>query len=87
MKAKRKVLGGTFTPHITGSIGPIVSKKNRVHPRVDSQQPCEFHENWFKTATCIVLEIIITPVIADKRVECVEISFSVIEKKKNNFYL
>ncbi len=42
-------------PHISGSIGPIVSKNNRVHAWVDPHQPCEFHKNRFKTATtCIV---------------------------------
>ncbi len=41
-------------PYICGSIGPIISKNNRVHPWVDLHQPCEFHENRFKTATCIV---------------------------------
>ncbi len=52
MKAKKPVLGHIFS-HISGSIGPIVSKKIRVHPFADSHQSCEFHENRFKTATCI----------------------------------
>ncbi len=39
--------------HISGSIG-LFPKKYRVHPCVDSHQPCKFHENWFRTATCIV---------------------------------
>ncbi len=41
-------------PHICGSIGPIVSKNNRVHSWVNSHQPCKLHENWFETSTCIV---------------------------------
>ncbi len=46
-------------PHICGSIGPIVSKNNRVHPWVDlPHQLCKFHENWFKIATCIVTSYI-----------------------------
>ncbi len=57
MKAKKPVLGAHF-PHISGSIGPTVfKKKNRVQPCMDLHQPCEFHENWFKTATCIVTVI------------------------------
>ncbi len=50
--------GHIFT-HISGSIEPIVSQKNKIHPCVDSHQPCKFHENRFKTATCIVTIIII----------------------------
>ncbi len=45
--------------HMSGSIKPMVYKKNTVHPGVDSHQPCKFHENWFKTTTCIVTVIII----------------------------
>ncbi len=45
---------GHIFPPIGGCIGPIISKNNRVHPLVDSHQPCELHENRFKTATCIV---------------------------------
>ncbi len=40
--------------HISDSIGPTVSKNNKVHPWVDPHQPCEFYENRFKTATSIV---------------------------------
>ncbi len=50
---------GHIFPHINGSTGPIVSIKNRVHPCVDSNQPCEFCENWFKIVTCNVKVIII----------------------------
>ncbi len=53
LKPKKLVLGAHF-PHICDSIGPIVSKNNSVHPWLDPHQPCEFHENRFKTATCIV---------------------------------
>ncbi len=52
MKAKKPVLGHIFL-HISGSIGPIVSKNNRAHPWVDLHLPCEFPENWLKTATRI----------------------------------
>ncbi len=45
---------GHIFPHICGSIRPIVSKNNTVHPSVDLYQPCEFHENRFKIATRIV---------------------------------
>ncbi len=38
-----------------GSIGPIVSKNNRVRPRVNPHVPGEFYENrFFKTGACIV---------------------------------
>ncbi len=57
MKVKKLVLCANFL-RISGSIGSIVSKNNRFHPRVDSHQPCEFHKNWSKTATCIVTVII-----------------------------
>ncbi len=44
-----------FWGHIfRGSIGPIVSNNNRVHPRMDPHQPCNFRENWFKITICIV---------------------------------
>ncbi len=43
----------SFGAH-SDSIGPIASKNNGFHLCVDPQQPCEFHENLFKTATCIV---------------------------------
>ncbi len=59
LKLKIQFWGHIFT-HVSGSNGPIVSKKNRIHPCVDSHQPCEFYENWFKTATHIVIVIIIT---------------------------
>ncbi len=58
MNAKKTVLGHIF-PNISGSIGLIVLNKNMVHPCVDSYQPCNFHENRFKTVTCIVTVIII----------------------------
>ncbi len=47
--------GGTFSP--TSVLKK--KKKSRVHLCVDLHQPCEFHENRFKTATCIVSVIII----------------------------
>ncbi len=53
MKAEKPVLGAHF-PLQQDSIGPIVSKNNRVHPWMDLHQPFEFHENRFKTETCIV---------------------------------
>ncbi len=46
-KPEKLVLGAHF-PHICGSIGPIVSKNNRVHPWVNPHQLCEFHENQFR---------------------------------------
>ncbi len=46
---------GAHFPYIYGSIGPIVSKSDRDHQWVDPHQPCDFHENRFKTATCITL--------------------------------
>ncbi len=52
MKAEKPVLGHIF-PYISGSTGPIVSKQNRVHPRVDPHRSCERYENRFKTAICI----------------------------------
>ncbi len=55
---KNQFWGHTF-PHISGSNGPIVFKKNRVHPCVDPHQPYEFRENSLKTVTCIVTVIII----------------------------
>ncbi len=58
MKAQNQFWWDIF-PHISGSIGSIVSKNNRVHPCVDPHQPCELHENQFKTVTCIVTVIII----------------------------
>ncbi len=55
----QKTSFGEHFLHISGSIGAKVSKKkiknkNRVPLCVDSHQPCEFQENRFKTATCIV---------------------------------
>ncbi len=58
IKPKNQFLGHIF-PHISGSIGSIVFKNNRVHTCVGPHQPCEFHENQLKTATCIVPVIII----------------------------
>ncbi len=43
-----------ISPHTSSSMQSIVSKNHRVHPQVDPHLPCEFHENWFKTANCIV---------------------------------
>ncbi len=51
MKAKKPVLRRIF-PHISGFIGPMVSKNNRVHSWVDPHLPCEF--NRFKNPTSIV---------------------------------
>ncbi len=53
MKAGKWVLGTNF-PYVSGFIGLIFSKTNRVHPWMDSHQPCKFHENQFKTVTCIL---------------------------------
>ncbi len=51
----KNLFWGHIFPHICGSIGPIVSKNNRVHPWVNPHQRCEFHENQFNTVTCIVI--------------------------------
>ncbi len=53
MKSENPVLGHIF-PYICGIIGPIVSKNNNVRPWIDSYQPCKFHRNRLKTATCIM---------------------------------
>ncbi len=53
LNPKNRFWGHIF-PHICGSVGRIVSKNNRVHPWVDPHQPCEFHENRIRTATCIL---------------------------------
>ncbi len=45
---------GHIFPDICGSMGPTVSKNNRVHLRMGPHQPREFHENRFKIVTCIV---------------------------------
>ncbi len=58
MKAKKPVLW-THILHINGSIGPIVSKIIGFTHVLTHNQPCEFHETWFKTATYIVTVIII----------------------------
>ncbi len=58
MRAENPVLEAHF-PHISGSIGPIVSKNNRVLRCADPHQPREFNENRFKTATWVRAEIII----------------------------
>ncbi len=50
--------GATFSP-ISVVLLDRLFPKNRVHTCVDSHQPCEFHENRFKTATCIVTVTII----------------------------
>ncbi len=52
-KAKNRFCGHVFT-YISSSIGPFVSKNNKVPPWMYRHQPYEFHENRFKTATCIV---------------------------------
>ncbi len=52
-KPKTQFSGHIF-PHINGSIGPIISKNNRIHPWIELHQPCEFHESWFKTTICIM---------------------------------
>ncbi len=49
MKADKPVLGYIFS-FISGSIGQIVFRNNRVHQWVHPHQPCEFYENQFKTA-------------------------------------
>ncbi len=46
--------------HVSGSIGPIVSKFNRIQPFVDSRESREFHKNWFKIVTYIVTVIMIS---------------------------
>ncbi len=58
-KQKNQFWGQIF-PRISGTVGPIVSKKiGFSHVWTRSYQSCEFNENWFKTATCIVTVIII----------------------------
>ncbi len=49
--------GHTFT-YICSSTWPIVSKNNKVHPWVDPHQPCEFHENRFKTVNYVLRVLI-----------------------------
>ncbi len=56
----RKTGFGLISPYISNSIGPIVFKNNRVHPWVDPHQPCKFHENRFRTATCFLRSLIHT---------------------------
>ncbi len=58
MKAKKPVLWAPF-PQCQWFYWMDCFRKNRVHPCVDPHQPCEFHENRFKTATYIVKVIII----------------------------
>ncbi len=53
MKIEKAVLEAHFF-HVSSSIGPFVSKNNKVYLPVKPHQSCEFHENWFKTATYIV---------------------------------
>ncbi len=67
MKAKKPVLRCLSPPPISvvllDRLFPKKKKKKKkrkkVYLCVDSHQPCEFHENWFKTATCIMTVIII----------------------------
>ncbi len=49
MKDQKCILEHIF-PYISGSTRTIVSENNRVYPWVDPH----FHENLFKTTTCIV---------------------------------
>ncbi len=53
MKAEEQVLRAHF-PVYQWFYLPIISKNNKVHPWVDPHQPYEFHENWFKSAPCIM---------------------------------
>ncbi len=53
MKAEKPVLGHIL-PCNSDSVGPIVSKNDRVHPGVNPHQPCELQENRFRTATGIL---------------------------------
>ncbi len=52
MKSEKPVLGHIFL-YISGLMGLIVFKNNRIDPWMDPHQPREFYENWFETATCI----------------------------------
>ncbi len=54
LNENQKTYLGHIFPCINGSIGPIGSKNNRVHPWMDPHQPCQFQENRSKTATCII---------------------------------
>ncbi len=58
IKAKKPVLGAHF-PQYQCFYWTDGFQKNRFHSSVSSHQPCEFHENRFKTTTCILTVIII----------------------------
>ncbi len=62
-ESQKTSFGGTFSLISVVLLDRLfskkINKKNRVHPCVDSHQLCEFHENLFKIATCIVTVIII----------------------------
>ncbi len=49
---------GHIFPHISGTIAPIASKK-KGSPMFGLVPLREFHENWFKTANCIMIVMII----------------------------
>ncbi len=51
---------GTFSPVSVVLLDRLFLKKNKVTQCVNSHQPWAFHENRFKTASCIATEIIIT---------------------------
>ncbi len=59
MKIKKPVLGHIFLVSVVLLDRLYQKKKKNVHLCVESQHLCEFHKNWFKTATCIVTIIII----------------------------
>ncbi len=50
-ESQKNSFEGTFSPVSVVLLDQLFPKQ-RVYPCVDSHQPCEFHENWFKTATC-----------------------------------
>ncbi len=55
---RRVGFGSTFTSH---SFWEILFKNYMVHFLVDLHQPRQFHENWFKIATCIACAKLSTP--------------------------
>ncbi len=58
-ESQKTSFGVTFSRISVVLLDRLFPKKNRVYLCVDSHQQRELHENWFKTATCIVTVIII----------------------------
>ncbi len=53
LKPKKLVLGAHFSSYLWFYWANYF-QKHRIHPWVDPHKPLEFHENRFKTVTCIV---------------------------------